>query len=132
MIIDSSAWIEFLRDTGSPACLAVDKVIADRNTSLMTSDVIRLELLAGTGEQRLRKRMNSMLAGCDDVRQLPRGDVDDAVALFQACRAMGETVRSPNNCLIAAIAIRVKAPVLHADKDFDVIARHSRLVVVSR
>jgi predicted nucleic acid-binding protein len=31
------------------------------------------------------------------------------------------------DCLIAAVAIRADAPVLHADTDFDVLARHTRL-----
>ncbi|MGZ5294241.1 MAG: PIN domain-containing protein [Actinomycetota bacterium] len=31
------------------------------------------------------------------------------------------------DCLIAAVAIREGATVLHADRDFDVIARHTDL-----
>jgi hypothetical protein len=97
----------------------------------MTTDIIRLEVLAGVDEPARRKRTNSLLAGCEDVAQIPRGDVDDAVMLYQACRERGETVRAPNDCLIAVIAIRAEVPVLHADRDFDVIARYSRLRVVS-
>jgi len=33
------------------------------------------------------------------------------------------------DCLIAAIAIRHDVPVLHADNDFDAIARHTPLKV---
>ena len=93
----------------------------------MTTDVIRLEILAGSDRDPARRRMNSLLAGCEDVAQLPRADVDDAVQLFQACRKRGETLRSPNDCLIAAIAIRVGVPVLRADQDFDVLERHTPL-----
>lgn len=130
MIIDSSAWVEFFRKTRSPAAVAVREAIADPSSRLMTTDIVRLEILAGANEERPRKRMNSFLAGCEDVAQVPRADVDDAVVLFQACRARGESVRAPNDCLIAAIAIRCGVPVLHADRDFTVLARHSRLRVV--
>jgi hypothetical protein len=129
VIIDSSAWIEFFRTTESGAATAVRAAIENESSRLMTTDIIRLEILAGADDERLRKRMNSLLAGCEDVRQIPRSDVDDAVDLFQRCRLRGETVRAPNDCLIAAIAIRVGVPVLHADRDFDVLARFSRLRV---
>jgi predicted nucleic acid-binding protein len=33
------------------------------------------------------------------------------------------------DCLIAAVAIKANLSVLHADKDFDVLARHTRLRV---
>lgn len=39
----------------------------------------------------------------------------------------GEPVRSGMDCLIAAVAIRDDATLLHADRDFDVIARHTEL-----
>lgn len=131
MIIDSSAWIEFFQRTGSAVADAVRAAIADSSQRLMTTDIIRLEILAGADDERLRKRMNSLLTGCEDLAQIPRADVDDAVGLFQACRSRGETVRAPNDCLIAAIAIRVGVPVLHADRDFDVLARYTRLRVAA-
>ena len=74
--------------------------------------------------------MNRALAACEDLHQIPRADVDDAVGLFQQCRRAGETVRSPVDCLIAAIAIRRGVPVLHNDADFDVLSRHTRLLTV--
>jgi predicted nucleic acid-binding protein len=130
VIIDSSAWIDFLNQRATPVALAVRAAIGDASTRLMTTDVIRLEILAGSDRDSARRRMNSLLAGCEDVAQLPRADVDDAVELFQICRKRGETVRSPNDCLIAAIAIRVGAPILHADRVFDVLARHTPLRTV--
>ena len=54
-------------------------------------------------------------------------DYEDAAALYRACRRSGETVRKLIDCLIAAIAIRTDLPVLHADADFDVLARHTPL-----
>ncbi|MBA3764697.1 MAG: PIN domain-containing protein [Actinobacteria bacterium] len=36
-------------------------------------------------------------------------------------------MRTLNDCLIAAVAIRSGATVLHSDRDFDAIARHTEL-----
>jgi predicted nucleic acid-binding protein len=44
---------------------------------------------------------------------------DAAAALFRACRLRGEILRRLIDCLIAAVASRAGAEVLHADADFD-------------
>jgi predicted nucleic acid-binding protein len=51
------------------------------------------------------------------------GDFEQAAAIYRRCRRSGETVRALTDCLVAAIAIRSGIDVLHADRDFDVIAR---------
>ena len=53
--------------------------------------------------------------------------------LFRAVRASGETVRTLLDCLIAAVAIRTGAVLVHRDRDFDALARVATdLRVVSR
>jgi len=59
-------------------------------------------------------------------------DYDQAAALFRTCRRNGETVRKLIDCLIASVAIRSNAPVLHADADFAVLARHTALTTHER
>lgn len=54
-------------------------------------------------------------------------DYEEAAALYRLCRRRGETVRSLNDCLIAAVAIRAGTTVLHHDRDFTVLARHATL-----
>ena len=124
MIVDSSVWIDFARDIRSPQVDALTRAVAQR--AAMTTDVVRLELLAGVTRFDL---MASALDACENLAQLPRVDVEDAAAIYRKCRHAGETIRSLNDCLIAAIAIRNDVAVLHHDRDFDVIARHTPLKV---
>jgi predicted nucleic acid-binding protein len=49
--------------------------------------------------------------------------------MYRACRRWGEPVRKLIDCLIGATAIRASASVLHADSDFDVLARHTALAI---
>ena len=56
-------------------------------------------------------------------------DYYDAAALYRRCRRQGETVRKLADCLIAAVAIRAEIPILHNDRDFDTLARHTELQV---
>lgn len=123
ILIDTSAWVEFLRDTGSPICQRVDELLADE---IASCDAVRMELLAGARDDQHLHLLRRLLARAS---LLPTGpmDYDAAAGLYRACRRRGETVRKLIDCLIAAVAIRAGASVLHADTDFDVLARHTAL-----
>lgn len=126
ILVDTSAWIEFLRDTGSPVCDEVDRLLAD---DVATCDPVRMEILAGARDDAHLRQLRGLLAR---AAVLPTGpsDYESAAALYRACRRGGETVRRLVDCLIAAVAIREAVPILHADADFDALARHSALEVV--
>ena len=46
----------------------------------------------------------------------------DAAMLYARCRWQGLTVRSPNDCVVAAVAIASGLPLLAQDRDFKSIA----------
>lgn len=125
ILIDTSAWIEFLRDTGSPSCARVDELLADE---IATCHPVRMELLAGARDEQHLQALRGLLARTTTIETLPT-DYEDAAALYRICRRRGKTVRKLIDCLIAAHAIRARLPLLHADADFDVLARHTELLV---
>ena len=129
VLIDSSAWIEFVRRTGSHANHAVRDAI--RSDEAATTDAVRLELLAGVARTMPVDALSNLLDGCQELDQERQTDVETAASLYLICRRAGETVRSLNDCLIAAIAIRHRVAVLHQDRDFEVLARHTDLQVVT-
>ena len=127
ILADTSAWVEFARDTGSAACNRLDDAL---DGEIAICDVVRMEVLAGApGEQHLRD-LHRLLARAVTLETLP-SDYDAAALIYRSCRRHGETPRSLIDCLIAAIAIRGGAAILHADRDFSVIARHSTLQTVA-
>jgi predicted nucleic acid-binding protein len=65
-----------------------------------------------------------VLAGARD------DDYEDTAALYRQCRRAGKTLRSLTDCLIAVVAIRAAAELIHANRDFDTIARHAPLRLV--
>ena len=123
ILIDTSAWVEFLRDTGSVVC---DRVEALLESDIATCDVVRMEVLAGARDERHLRSLQRLLAR---AVVLPMGpaDYDDAATLYRTCRREGETVRKLIDCLISAVAIRSDVPILHNDVDFDVLGRHAEL-----
>lgn len=130
MIVDTSAWVEYLRATGSPAHLTLRHAVAS-DASLATPAPVVMELLAGCGTEEASTRVQRMLARFEILDVEGLGDFEDAASIHRTCRRRGETVRSMIDCLIAAIAVREGRPLLARDRDFDVIARHVGLELVT-
>ena len=127
ILVDTSAWIEFLRDTGSAACERVETLL---DAEIATCDAVRMEVLAGARDERHLQSLRGLLARAVLIPTSPR-DYDNAAALYRQCRREGETVRKSIDCLIAAVAIGAEVPILHNDADFDVLTRHTPLQVDS-
>lgn len=127
ILIDTSAWIEFLRDTGSPTCDRVESLL---DSEIATCDAVRMEVLAGARDERHLHDLRRLLAR---ATVLPTGPThyDGAAALFRLCRRDGETVHKLIDCLIGAVAIDAGVPVLHSDADFEVLARHTDLKIAA-
>jgi predicted nucleic acid-binding protein len=125
ILVDTSAWVEFLRDTGSSACVRVEELLADE---IATCDPVRMEVLAGARDERHLQDLRGLLARTTLVATLPT-DYEEAAALYRICRRRGETVRRLMDCLIAALAIRADLPLLQTHADFDILARHGGLAL---
>jgi predicted nucleic acid-binding protein len=125
ILVDTSAWVEFLRDTGSSVCQRVDDLL---DGEMATCHPIRMEILAGARDEQHLNDLRRLLARAS-LLPTRATDYEQAAALFRICRRGGETVRKLIDCLIAATAIRLGATVLHADSDFDVLARHAGLQI---
>lgn len=125
ILVDTSAWVEFLRDTGSAVCAAVDALL---DGEIATCHPVRMELLAGARDEQHLDDLRGLLARGALLTTDP-ADFEEAAVLYRACRRGGETVRKLIDCLISATAIRMSIPVLHADNDFEVLARHTPLQV---
>lgn len=123
-LVDTSVWIRALRRSGSGEVQRrlEDLLVANEAA---TCDMVRLELLRAAADETEQARLEARLHG---LHQLS-ADADDwlaAARLGFALRQAGITVASPD-LLIAAIGLRHDAIVVHADRDFELIAEHSEL-----
>jgi predicted nucleic acid-binding protein len=123
ILIDSSAWIEFLRNTSSPICERVDELLDD---DIAICDPIRMEILAGARDDRHLRDLRRLLARATNL-PTRASNYEEAASLHRICRRGGETVRRLIDCLIASVAIREDIPVLHHDADYEVLSRHTEL-----
>jgi hypothetical protein len=61
MVVDTSAWVEYLRATGSRADVALTQAVRE-GSSLAVPDIVRLELLAGAGSDQHVRELQRLLA----------------------------------------------------------------------
>lgn len=126
ILVDSSAWVEFLRATGSPVHLRVRSALKEK-VDLASTDVVAMEILAGARDDADRDRLRRLLYGLRFLAVEGPTDYERAAELYRLCRSGGETPRKLTDCLIAAVAIRNDAELLCDDTDFLTIARHTEL-----
>jgi predicted nucleic acid-binding protein len=126
ILVDTSAWVEFLRATGSAAHLRL-RTALQGEAELACTDVVVMEILAGARDDADRDRLRRLLYGLQFLAVDGPVDYESAADLYRLCRSQGETPRKLSDCLIAAVAIRNDAELLCVDADFLAIARHVSL-----
>jgi predicted nucleic acid-binding protein len=130
-LVDSSAWIEYLRRTGSRADLQVTDLVERTTPAAGVTEPVIMELLAGARDSADFRKLRRLTSAMPLCQVDPVCDFTEAGALYQLLRKEGLTVRSLTDCLIAAIAWRRDATVVHADADFDRIAARYPVQVMS-
>jgi predicted nucleic acid-binding protein len=125
-LLDTSAWVEYLRDTGSQVCEAVDELIR-RDARIATTDVVIMELLSGVKVPKHTGTVWALMNRCLMLPTRPLFDYEVAAELYKRCRQVGFTPANSNDLLVAAVAIGKEVPVLAADADFERIAAVSDL-----
>jgi predicted nucleic acid-binding protein len=121
-LIDSSAWIEYLRRTGSPANLEVRRLLQEEPAEVAITEPVIMELLAGPTAPRVVAQLELLVSGLALLAVDPVLDYRGAAVVARAARQRGRPVRSLTDCLIAVVAARTAASLVHQDRDFDQIA----------
>jgi predicted nucleic acid-binding protein len=128
-LIDTSIWLEVL------ARGRADPNLIQRADELLAADVVaitgmvRLELLGGARTRKEYQRLDRLLSALHYI-PVDEDCWDEAAHAGFGIRQQGISVPF-TDLLIAAVAIRHKATLLHRDRHFDLIAAHLPLKVES-
>lgn len=118
ILVDTSVWLDKTR-------LRLEEIVPIDEIAVC-GPVIQ-EVLQGASGNRIREARAALL-NCHVLSMpLPLSHFEYAAEIYRTARVSGFTPRSPNDCLIAAIAILNRVPLLHADRDFDFIAKIASL-----
>lgn len=123
ILADTSAWIEYLRGTGSEQHQRLRTLLVSQADVALTEPVA-MEVLAGATSEARAAVLRRLLGRGRLLHLRGMSDFESAAHIYRVCRGQGETIRSLVDCLVAAVAMRADAAILHRDRDFAVIARH--------
>lgn len=121
-LIDSSAWIEYIRDTNSSVCNEVDRLWHEQPADVAVTEPVIMELLAGPTDYGTIEKLEKLIAGLPLLTVESFVDYRAAAAAARESRRRGHPIRSMVDCLIAAVAIRTGATLVHQDRDFGYLA----------
>lgn len=117
ILVDTSAWIGHLRGTDSVVVAELGSLI-EAGADLATTEPIVMELLAGADTPERLEPLDTLANGLPLLSVDVLIDFRQAAGIYQAARRRGHPVRSLVDCLIASVAMRHDAPILHDHRDY--------------
>ena len=121
LLVDSSVWIDAQRGRETGATRFVDA--RDEHEELATTGIIFQEVLQGIRKQSDYERMRQALWSVLILEPRELSTYEIAAQLHRSARMAGFSIRKPNDCLIAAIALEHGALLVHNDRDFLALAQ---------
>lgn len=125
LLIDTSIWIEVLRDKSKVKATKLKTIIAGRHYYLPI--FTKMELLQGCKDEIEWAKMSSYLAVQNYLEPDYHSIWENSARLYFELRRQGITIRSNIDCAIAIMAIENNLILYHCDRDFEAIAKHTVL-----
>jgi predicted nucleic acid-binding protein len=122
IVVDSSVWIDFFRNTPTPQVERLSRLIGAQD--IVIGDLILTEVLQGLRSDLDFRRARDALLTLE-YRDMAGREI--ALAAAQNCRllrARGVTVRKTIDVVIATFCIASGMSLLHDDRDFDAMRDH--------
>ena len=119
-LIDSSVWIDYFGGGDTPSSRTVMR-LAEHRAQIAVTQPVLFEVMAGAPAATLR-RIERVLGSFVVLDVDASIDFHQALDLFRAVLRTGHTVRSSFDCLIASVALRRGAELVHKDIDFERLA----------
>jgi len=124
IVVDTTVWADWFNGINTPQIHHLRRALEEGDVGV--TPLILTEVLQGFRADRAFARARAVLVRLPILAL----DIDGHVAaaqLFRSLRRKGVTVRGAVDCIIAQTCIAIGAELLSADRDFEVIARHTRL-----
>ncbi|MDQ2762340.1 MAG: PIN domain nuclease [Pseudomonadota bacterium] len=126
ILVDSSVWIDYLRNAGSPQSELLDRMFDTEN--LGTADLVLAEVLQGTADHRAFEKARFLLTAMPVIAIAGEAVAVQAARNYRILRQRGITIRKTIDTLIATRCIMDGYPLLYSDRDFDPFVEHLGLV----
>ncbi|MBN1625496.1 MAG: PIN domain-containing protein [Deltaproteobacteria bacterium] len=129
-LADTSVWIDLFNDVSTKEAMQLQKYI-ETDYPVYLCAVILQEILQGFSNDKDYKLVKDLFLSYPFLETKPLQFAVGAAELYRNLKKAGKTIRKSNDCLIAYHAIFYNIPVLHRDRDFNIMSKHSNLKVIS-
>ncbi len=122
VVIDTSAWIEFLNDTGHEIVTVLEYALD--NELICLGDLVYCEVLQGIKNKRELNRVKSLFS---TLHREPIGGFDmceRASENYKYLRSTGVTVRKTIDVIIGTFCLENGHEIIHNDRDFKHMEEH--------
>lgn len=127
ILIDTSAWIEYFRNGVPSVARKVDQCLREEDVAI--GDLIYCEILQGIYSDTHRRQVEGMLLGLPRFEMVGFESARKAAGNYRLLRTKGVTVRKTIDVLIGTFCAEHDIPLLHSDRDFDLMAPHIGLKI---
>lgn len=121
ILVDSSVWIDFFNGAANTATDRLHALLKDSSSTLATADLVVYEVLRGFRHSRALVDAQALMSELTQVELGGLANALQAADHYRALRAMGYSIRSPIDVLLASYCITHGHFLLHRDTDFDVL-----------
>jgi predicted nucleic acid-binding protein len=130
LIVDTSVWIDFFNGTQNRQTdFLADAIEYDK--PIFLHSIILMEILQGFRSDEIHEEVKNILLAYSFTKEDSVPDAIGASDLYRSLKKKGITIRKSMDCLIAYAAIKNRLPLLHKDRDFDNIAQHTKLKLIT-
>ena len=126
IVVDTTVWIDFLEARGTSFDLHLKNLI-ERGVPIALTDIIYCEVLQGILMESKFRRVRDILRAYPILQVHGLRTFEHAADIYRTCRRRGLTIRKTADCLIAATCLEAGAELYHNDRDFEAIARGTKL-----
>ena len=128
VIVDTSAWIEYLKDGVPDVAKKVDRSLEQDLVAI--GDLVYCEVMQGIRSSRERGQVSSLLLSLPQFDMVGFDIAERSAANYRLLRSKGVTVRKTIDVLIGTFCAEHGFQIVHNDSDFDLMAKHIGLDVL--
>ena len=128
VLVDTTVWIDFFTGKATSQVDILELLISE-GQDICVCGLVLTEVLQGVREEKQYKKIRKYF---ENLLFLPMTQAMHlhSAEIYRSLRKKGITIRKPIDCMIASVAIAHGVHLLHNDKDFKPIEKHSGLMTV--
>lgn len=128
IVVDTSVWIDVINANETPKATRCIELL-ESGAPIALTDIIFTEILQGLRTDEEAEHVEGYLRAFPMLKLNAPDDLALAASLYRQARRAGVTIRKSLDCLIAAPCVRAGVPILHSDRDFQLLASCTSLKI---